>query len=456
MVISAWPDTLTPVPHNPLPRMRQLKEVRNFHSGFEVLRDAGGPITRLDLAPRWIAPPIVLVTSPRGAHDVLGGTDSGFDKAPVHQEMLRLLGPNLFDLKHDPWKPRRRSLQPIFTKQRVRSFAGDMAQAAAAVNRRWVDGAMVDLDSECRRLTLRALGRSVLGLSLDDHAEDIAEPLQTALGYIADRALSPLHGPRWLPTPANHRAKAAAAFLHGLAGDILTRCRREPDHDAPLVRSLMSATDPDTGRTLSDEEMRGELIAFMAAGHDTTATLLAYTLWVLGCHPDIQHRVFTEVAPIGERQLTPDDVPHLGYTVQVLHEALRLCPPASGVMRMATRDMSVAGYRVESGTIVGVGICAMHRDPALWDRPLTFDPQRFSPAARKSIDRWQYIPFGAGPRSCIGDHFAILEAALALATIVRRTRITSCSDTFPLQSPFTTVADGPINVRVTTRCPANE
>lgn len=162
------------------------------------------------------------------------------------------------------------------------------------------------------------------------------------------------------------------------------------------------------------------------------------------------------MALIGDRQLTPEDMPRLGYTVQVLHEALRLCPPASGVMRMATRDMSVAGYRVERGMVVGVGICALHRDPALWHRPLVFDPERFAPERMKSIDRWQYIPFGAGPRSCIGDHFAMLEAALALATIVRRTQITSCSDTFPLQSPFTTVADGPIHVRVTTRCPANQ
>ena len=121
----------------------------------------------------------------------------------------------------------------------------------------------------------------------------------------------------------------------------------------------------------------------MLAGHDTTATALTYSLWMLGHHPDVQDRVAAEAAEIGDRELTPEDVPRLGYTVQVLREALRLQPPAAGVARLATRDIAVAGRRVEAGTIMAVGIYALHRDPALWDRPLVFDPERFSPEASK-------------------------------------------------------------------------
>jgi len=154
---------------------------------------------------------------------------------------------------------------------------------------------------------------------------------------------------------------------------------------------------------------------------------------------------------MGDRDLTPDDVPRLRYTVQVVHEALRLCPPAHVIPRLITQDVEVDGYLVKAGTVCAVGVYAIHRDPALWDRPLDFDPERFAADNAKARDRWQYIPFSAGPRTCIGDHFAMLEATLALATIVRHTEIRSLEGDFPLISPFTMVAGGPIHARVKTR-----
>ena len=150
--------------------------------------------------------------------------------------------------------------------------------------------------------------------------------------------------------------------------DILQACRADPARDAPLVRALIAATDPETGRPLSDEDIANELLIFMLSGHDTTATMLTYALWELGHHPDMQDRIAAEVAEIGDRELTPEDVRRLGYTAQVLNESLRLVPPAAGVGRLAVRDIAVDGYRVEAGSIVAVGISALHRDPALWER----------------------------------------------------------------------------------------
>jgi cytochrome P450 len=438
-------------PKNPLPYRQRLHALRAFHTGQEMVRDAGGPVTRVTFGPKWLIPPVVLATSPKAARDVLGRKDAFVDKHIIHREMRQLLGENLFDLMYERWLPRRRALQPIFTKQHVRAFGGHMSQSANVVATGWADGVEIDLDAECRRLTLRALGRSVLGLDLDERADAVAEPLRIALTYVADRALWPIRAPRWLPTPARHRARAARATLYQLAGEILQACRSDPNRDAPLVRALIAATDPASGRALSDADICNELIVFMLGGHDTTATTLAYALWALGRHRDIQDRVVAEVAGSGDRELTPDDVPRLGYTVQVLHEALRLCPPAAAVGRMATRDIEVGGYRVEAGTMLAVGTYALHRDPALWDDPLAFDPDRFSPENSKGRDRWQFIPFGAGPRSCIGDHFAILEATLALATIVRRAEILSLDDDFPLATPFTMVAAAPIRAHVNVR-----
>ena len=434
-------------PRNPLPYWQRLRALRVFHTGQETLRDSGGPVTSVGLGPKGLVAPIVVTTSPAGIRDVLGRTDAFVDKMVLHEEMRHLLGDNVFDLAHEPWLPRRRALQPVFTKQRVRAFGGDMFRAADTVAAGWPDGGEIDLDAECRRLTLRALGRSVLGLNLDEHADAVAEPVRVALTYIADRALRPVRAPRWLPTRARRRARAAATTLHQLAADILQACRADPTIEAPLVHALIAANDPETGRGLSDGEICNELIVFLGAGHDTTATTLGYALWSLGHHRELQQRVAAEVAGLGDRDLTPDDVPRLAYTVAVLHESLRLCPPGAAVGRTAMQDIAVDGYRVPRGTTLVAGVYAVHRDPQLWDDPLTFDPDRFSAENSKKRDRWQYLPFGAGPRSCIGDHFAMLEATLALATIIRQVEIRSLRDDFPLAVPFTTVAAEAIPAR---------
>ena len=188
-------------PMNPLPRTEQMKAVRAFHTGVETLRDAGGYVTRVVLAPKWLMPPVVIVTSPQGAHDVLGRTGAHIEKTIIHEEVRHLLGPNLFDLTNEPWLPRRRALQPVFTKQHVRAFAGHMSQAAEGIAAGWRDRTAIDLDTECRKLTLQALGRSVLGLDLDERSEDIGEQLRIALAYATDRALAPVRVPRWLPYP---------------------------------------------------------------------------------------------------------------------------------------------------------------------------------------------------------------------------------------------------------------
>ena len=438
-------------PRNPLPLWQTMRVLRNFHTGPEILRDAGGPVTRIKLAPSWLIPQMVITTSPQGAHDVLATSDAIVERNVLHHEMRSLIGANLFVVPHDEWLPRRRLLQPLFTKKHVRDFGGPIAEAAENVAASWGASSEVDLDVQCRKLTLRALGRSVLGLDLDEQADRIAEPLQIMLSYVGDRSTNPLRMPAWFATPARRRAQAASATLRALASEVLTAYGDNPDLDAPLVHALVTAVDPETGRGLSDVEIRDELIVFMGAGHDTTATTMAYTLWQLGRHPELQERVRAEVDAIGDRQLTPDDVGSLGYTVQVLHEALRLCPPGALNGRLAMQDIEVDGYRVEAGTFVGVGVYALQRDPRLWDRATEFDPDRFAPELAKGIDRWQYLPFGAGPRTCVGDHFAMLELALAVATVVRHNEIRSLAPDFPMATPFTTVAAAPIKAHVTRR-----
>jgi cytochrome P450 len=442
--------TVPLAPKNPLPYWRRLTAARQFHTGLELMQESGGPVTRVVLGPQWIMPPLVFVSSPQGAHDVLARTDAFAERAatPIALELRRLLGDNLLVVPHHEWLPRRRALQPIFTKHHVPRFAGHMAAVAEQLVDRWAGGATVDLDAECRTLTLRALGLSILGIDLGDRAQVVGAALLTGAKWAADRALRPINLPRWWPTRGQRRARAASAALHALAAEILSECRADPTRDAPLVRALIQTTDPQTGQPLSDRAICDELVLFLLAGHDTTSTALAYALWALGHRPDLQQRVAAEAGALGDRPLTHEDMPRLRYTVQVLHEALRLCPPAPAVGRTVIQDIEVDGYRLPAGTCAVVAIYAMHRNPALWENPLRFDPDRFSPERSKRRNRWQYLPFGGGPRGCIGDHFAMLEATLALATILRRAKIQSLDGDFPTITPLTMIAAAPVRAWV--------
>lgn len=439
------------VPKNPLPIRQLVKLVRRLDTGQEVIRDAGGPITRIQFGPKWVYPPIVAVMSPNGMRDVLGRSDASSERCIYHDEVRKMAGDSLWVLPNELWRPRKRALQPVFTKHNVRNFGGHMSAAAQAFVDRWPTGGDVDLDVECRRVAMQSLGRSVLGVDLNERGDTIARCMHVASSYTTDRAFRPVRAPHWLPTPARRRTRKAVAAMKEITDEMVRACRTDPDRDAPLVRALMDAKDPETGLPIADDDISNDLLIFMLAGHDTTSTALTYSLWVLGHHPETQARVAAEAAAIGERELSPDDVPRLGYTVQVLHEALRLCPPAAGVARMVTRDIAVDGYRVQAGTLVAVGLYGLHHDPKLWPNPMEFDPERFSPEKVKARNRWEFLPFLGGGRPCIGEHFARLETTLALATIVRAMEIESLDDGFECEVPLTTVAKGPIRARLRPR-----
>ncbi len=443
---------LPPVPDNPLPYWHQVQAVRRFETGLPLLRAAGGPVTRIVLAPRWVMPPVVLVCSPQGARDLLSRTDSWAERGEtsVSHELSAVLGTNLLTTSHDEWLPRRRAIQPLFTIRNVPQFVGQVATLADEMAERWLAGAgEVDLDHECRALTLRALGLSILGVDLQGRDDIVAAVLRDAVPWAVGRAMRPLNAPRWWPTAARRRAVAASAGLHRLAAEVLENCRNSPEVDAPLVRALMTATDPATGSSLSDRAICDELVLFIVAGHETIATTLTYALYAVGHHGQTQERAAAEAAEL-TGPITAGDIPRLRYTVQVLQEALRLCPPTAALGRMIMQDIAIDGYRVNAGTLALVSVIALHHDPVLWPDPLTFDPARFS-AGSATRRRWDYLPFGAGQRRCLGDHFAMQEATVALAGILRQVEIQSLRNDFPTCAPLTVIPAAPVPATVKPR-----
>lgn len=203
-------------PLNPLPYKERLAACRSFHTGTDILRDAGGPVTRFRLAPRWLMPPLVVVTSPQGIRDVVSCRDSSIDKtAGVTVEMQRLLGPNLFVTPFEQWKPRRRTLQPVFTKQSVNTFGGHMSKATESVCGAWQDGSEIDLDVEARKLTMRALGHSVLGLDVTSNNDSLSAPMREAVSYAVSRAISPVRAPMAPDARTSAGTQSGSHFAHG-------------------------------------------------------------------------------------------------------------------------------------------------------------------------------------------------------------------------------------------------
>ncbi|WP_418003703.1 cytochrome P450 [Mycobacterium sp. PDNC021] len=440
---------LPPAPDVPLSLRERIAAIQLAHSGCETFRDAGGPVTTVRIAPKWMMPPIVAVTSPQGARDVLTATYPAVDRDfPFMTEQQKLNGGSLLNFSHREWVGRRRMLQPVFTTARIAELNGQMYDIAADAATSWRDGSEIDLDQESRRITMRVLGRTIMGFEPGSYTDELVDPLRRISKYIADRGRAPVKLPSWVPTRERRFAVRFNKVAHDLAAQILQDCRTDPELSAPLVRAMMEARDPETSEPLTDEEICHELVIFLASGLETTATTLAYALWSLGRHPDIYDRVAAEVSAVDEAALRTNPRSQLPYTVSVIQEALRLGGPTPGVMRIARQDMAVDGFRVEAGSMLLVGVYAMHRDPELWDRPLEFDPDRFS--AGRSRMQWQFLPFGGGPRSCIGEFFALTAATLELASIVRHCRLTSRESTFPITAPLTIVPDGPIPALVQT------
>lgn len=440
---------LPPAPDVPLSLRERIAAIQVAHSGCETFRDAGGPVTTVRIAPKWMMPPIVAVTSPQGARDVLTATYPAVDRDfPFMTEQQKLNGGSLLNFSHREWVGRRRMLQPVFTTARIAELNGQMYDIAADAATSWRDGSEIDLDQESRRITMRVLGRTIMGFEPGSYTDELVDPLRRISKYIADRGRAPVKVPSWVPTRERRFAVRFNKVAHDLAAQILQDCRTDPELSAPLVRAMMEARDPETSEPLTDEEICHELVIFLASGLETTATTLAFALWSLGRHPDIYDRVAAEVSAVDEAALRTNPRSQLPYTVSVIQEALRLGGPTPGVMRIARQDMAVDGFRVEAGSMLLVGVYAMHRDPELWDRPLEFDPDRFS--AGRSRMKWQFLPFGGGPRSCIGEFFALTAATLELASIVRHCRLTSRESTFPITAPLTIVPDGPIPALVQT------
>ena len=361
---------------------------------------------------------------------VLQDNNHNYVKGVVIAKLKVLIGEGLFTSEGDFWRRQRRLAQPAFHRQRLAGFVATMTDATAALVERWEEparrGAPVDVAADMSRLTLGIVGRTLFSRRLDDDADAFGAVLVEALELLNVRAMSFVSSPLWWPTTRNRRLRRAIGALDRVVFDIIETRRRAGDARDDLLGMLLQARDEDTGEGMTDRQLRDEVMTFLLAGHETTAVALTWTWHLLAEHPEVEARLAAETtAALGGRVPTIEDLPRLQYARMVVEEAMRLYPPVWGYIRQALGPDTVGGYRIPKGAVISICPYVTHRHPEFWDDPERFDPERFTPERVRTRPRFAYLPFSGGPRLCIGNEFAVMEAQLVLAMAVQRYRLRS-------------------------------
>ena len=377
-----------------------------------------------------------VVSDPAAVRRVFLDNVANYRKDAVQLRVLKPgLGSGLLTVDGEAWKAQRRSLAPLFSPRQVAAFAPAMHR----VVRRFVDhiaerpdGGVVWADEEMGVVALKVLEQTLFSQGLAREASQFQKAVTRYFDTIGRvDPLDVLGAPDFLPRLNRLRGKDALAFFAAAVNDIISARRAliatgaTPPED--LLTLLLRASDPETGRGMSEDDLRANIVTFIGAGHETTANALTWTVYLLSQSPVWRARVEEEIDANFDPADDGDPGDRLPVVRAVFEEAMRLYPPAAHLGREAIAEDWLAGHRIPAGTVVSVPPYVLHRHRALWKNPDDFDPSRFLPGEREKIDRYAYLPFGAGPRVCIGQAFAMQEGAIVLAHLLRRVRL----DLFP-------------------------
>jgi cytochrome P450 len=442
------------VSHDPGPRgfsenVKAALWMRRDTLGFyEQSHQKWGPVFKFRLGPQRMA----LLYRPDDMKAVLVDKAGSFEKsARVKMATRAVIGEGVFTADGEKWKRNRRIVQPLFSRAQINGFAPQMVASAEELVARVAgfarSGEVFDGAKEVTRMALWVALRCFFGVDDPSKVQEFGDAVEYIGEFANAQLLAPLPTPAWLPTPLNRKFQRYARAMRAFAAQLVAE-RRVSGAVSDLVGRLIAARDEETGQGLDQEQIIDELLTFYAAGHDTTANGLSFTLDLLARHPEVQARVREEVARVlGGRTPTADDVPRLIYTRHVFEESLRLFPPAWTVGRTAITDEEIGGVKMPRGTNVLVNIWFAQRDPAVWERPLEFDPDRFDEARAASRPKLSYLPFGAGQRQCIGAGFSLMEGTLGLAMLLREVHLEAAGEPAQPWVRFILSPRGPVKLR---------
>lgn len=407
---------------------------------------AHGDLVQIRIGPRRA----YVVCHPDLTHQILLH-DRTFDKGgPLYKGAREAAGNNLATCLHDDHRRQRPLVQPAFSRDRISAYAAVMTEDITALVNSWHDDQIIDVPAQMHDLTRRTAARTLFTAGHAAPAATImVESLDDILHGVYRHLIVPLPFLRHLPTPGYRRYQRARSQTRAAVARTVHAYRRDGTDHGDLLSALLNARDID-GRPLSDDEIHDQVLTMLLAGIETTATLLAWALDLLACHPEIQQRVRQEAATVldGRAATTFHDLPRLELTGRVLTEALRLYPPGWIFTRTTTHDTDIAGYPISAGTIVAWSAYLIHRSGEVFPDPDHFDPDRWLPDQATLPPRNTHIPFGAGARKCIGDTYAMTLAPLALSTITARWQIQPVSSTPTRPVPRMTLTPQDLRLRI--------
>ena len=395
------------------------------------------PIVTGETLRRWH-----MLADPAGYKRVMLDNLSNYPKSEIMRRMLRpAIGESLFNADGPEWKWQRQAVAPVFTHRNVVALAPAMSATAARAMQRLPRSGRAELVSEMLTATFDVIcdvalsGREHFDADAFGHA--ITRYFQTA-GRTS--LLDFLGVPEWIPRPGELIAGAAVRTMHGMVAEAIAARRKQiPSPADDLLDHMLGAQDPETGRRMTPENLVHNMQFFIVAGHETTALAISWALYLLANSPEAQSRAREEArSQLQGRVAQADDLAAMPFINQVLEEAMRLYPPVGLLARHVHAPDELCGRAIHPNDIVFLPIWALHRHELLWDRPGLFDPDRFAPGT--SRDRYQYLPFGAGPRVCVGANFAMMQAGIILATLVQHFRFAQAQ---PLPRPVMTMTVRP-------------
>lgn len=364
----------------------------------------------------------VILSKPEYIERVFTDTEH-FNKGQVNFKMRFLLGLGLLTNEGEFWLKQRRLMQPLFHKQRLQGFVHSITQCTQEMLTDW-DGNKVnqlDIHQEMTKVTLGIVSRTLMSTDASGEFKKVSDALEGLMKGLAHRDRAIVKLPYWMPTRNNLQMKSNRKMLWDTMYKMIAERRASTGQYDDLLTMLMEVEDADTKERMTDEQLKDELITMFLAGHETTANAMSFAFYLLAQHPEARQRVAEEYTALAiDGTVAYTDLGKLDYTTRVIKEAMRLYPPAWGILRETLQETIVGEYRLNKGDYIVVAPYAMHRDPKYWEHPERFDPDRFLPEKFKPQHKYTYFPFGGGARMCIGTNFAMMEMQILLGLIASR------------------------------------
>ncbi|MFS0558302.1 cytochrome P450 [Brevibacillus centrosporus] len=377
-----------------------------------------------------------LINTPSHIEYVLANTNRIFSKGYHRDPVMRLvLGNGLITSEGEFWMRQRRLSQPAFHHKRIAGYADIMVEFTRRMISSWKNNEVRNSHEDMMRLTMEIVSKTLFHVDLREGSESISHSIETLMQEynvqmtsVFKRILS-LLGLGKLPTPGDTRLHSAVKKLDSIIYNIIRERRTIPGDRGDLLSMLIEAHDEDDGTRMTDKQLRDEVMSLFLAGHETTANTLSWTWHFLAQHPYVEQKVISEIKQVLEGRLpTFDDLPRLKYVEQVIKEVMRLRPPVWWISREANQDCEIGGFHIPAGSEIGMSQWVMHHDPQYFEDPLTFKPERWDDNEEKHLPKYAYFPFGGGPRVCIGNQFAMMEAVLLVTTIAQSFQLEQVKD----------------------------